>query len=150
MSIESNIAELTAAVRELTAAILAGQGKEACAGKCSSSAKPEAEKPKAEAKKETAKLADPAPTAKPEAASTQPTATEPASAPEQKAENSAAPLDYEKDVKPLFLKLVSTKGRDVAIKLINDFKPGAAKLNDAIGPEQYAEAVAKINELLGG
>lgn len=146
MSIESNIAELTAAVRELTAAILAGQGKEACAGKCSSSAKPEAEKPKAEAKKETEK---PAQTAKQEPASTQPTATEQASAPEQKVENSGAPLDYEKDVKPLFLKLVSTKGRDVAIKLINDFKPGAAKLNDAIGPEQYAEAVAKINELLG-
>lgn len=144
MSIESNIAELTAAVKELTAALgnLRPDAVQdgACAGKCDSSAKP---------KKETAKT-EPAQNAKQEPAATQATATGTASAPEQKGENSAAPLDYEKDVKPLFLKLVSTKGREVAVKLITDFKPGAAKLNDAIGPEQYADAVAKINKLLGG
>lgn len=139
MSIESNIVELTAAVKELTTALLAGQGKENCAGKCSSSAKSKTETTKAE----------PAQTAKQEPAATQAIATGTASAPEQKGENSAAQLDYEKDVKPLFLKLVSTKGREVAVKLITDFKPGAAKLNDAIGPEQYADAVAKINKLLG-
>lgn len=144
MSIESNIAELTAAVKELTAAILAGQGKDSCAGKCQTAA---SEKPKAEAKKETAKT-EPAQIAKQEPASTPPTAEAPATAPDAKAENSAVQLDYEKDVKPLFLKLVTVKGRDVAIGLIKSYKADAAKLNDAIGPEQYAEAAAKINELL--
>ena len=58
------------------------------------------------------------------------------------------PLDYDKDVKPAFLKLVQTKGRQAGRKIIDAFNPTKDKLSEALKPEQYADALALINKEL--
>lgn len=133
MSIENQLADLTAAVRELTAAIKA---------QATAPAKEVAEKPEGKSgasKKDapaTAPVAQPTP-----AADAEPVAASPSDAPDQ--------LDYETDVKPLFLKLIAAKGREAGVAFIKSFNDDAAKLSDALTPDQYPEAVAKLKELLG-
>lgn len=83
--------------------------------------------------------------AKPASASSQPSAAAPASAPAEKADSFEKPLDYEKDLKPRFLKMVEVCGRTAAVELMHSYKAGATKLVDAVTPAQYAEVLAKIN-----
>ncbi len=144
MSLEQSLQNIADALNNLAAAV---QGKGQTAIDFTKGQHPEATagKPQKPAKAETPK-AD----AKLGAADTPPTAEAPASAPAEKVESSAKPLDYEKDVQPKFLELVKVKGRDAAIGLIHSYDPAAAKLSAAIKPEQYAEVLAKINELLKG
>ena len=118
------------------------------------------EKPKAEAKKSEKPAATQAAAA--QAASTgsataspsegnaqaaasaaQPAATEPSTTPEPTA--AASGLDYDKDVKPAFLKLVQTKGRAAGRKIIDAFAPTKEKLSEAVTTqEQYKQALAMI------
>lgn len=54
-------------------------------------------------------------------------------------------LDYDKDVKPAFLKLVQTKGRAAGRKIIDAFAPTKEKLSEAITTqEQYRQALDLI------
>lgn len=54
-------------------------------------------------------------------------------------------LDYDKDVKPAFLKLVQTKGRAAGRKIIDAFAPTKEKLSEAITTqEQYKQALDLI------
>lgn len=133
MSIENQLADLTAAVRELTAAIKAQATAPAKEVEAKPAGKPAAKTPPAEDKQPAAQ---PTP-----AADAEPVAESPSDAPDQ--------LDYEADVKPLFLKLIAAKGREAGVAFIKSFKEDAAKLPDALTPEQYPEAVAKLKELLG-
>ena len=85
------------------------------------------------------------PDPKPEkaAAASAPPADTPAT-PEPTAATSGA-LDYDKDVKPAFLKLVQTKGRAAGRKIIDAFAPTKDKLSEAITtPEQFAQALNLI------
>lgn len=146
MSIENQLADLTAAIKELTAAIV---------GKAAPTEKVE---PPVVQKKEAAEK----PAGKSSATKTTPTdSAQSAAAPPAEEKCTAAPdaakspseetglLDYETDVKPLFLKLLAAKGRDAGVAFIKSYKEDAGKLNDALTPEQYPEAVAKLKELLG-
>lgn len=83
--------------------------------------------------------------APPESAASQTTAAEPAAQPEKGA-SSEKPLDYEKDIKPKFLKLVAEKGRDVALTLVPKFSTGGKSIADC-APERYPELLAAILEL---
>ena len=57
----------------------------------------------------------------------------------------ASGLDYDKDVKPAFLKLVQTKGRAAGRKIIDAFAPTKEKLSEAIiTQEQYKQALDLI------
>jgi hypothetical protein len=77
------------------------------------------------------------------AASAAPPADTPAT-PEPTAAASGA-LDYDKDVKPAFLKLVQAKGRAAGRKIIDAFAPTKEKLSEAITTqEQYKQALALI------
>lgn len=67
-------------------------------------------------------------------------ASEPAPAPA-----AAGALDYEKDVKPLVLKVSSTKGRDACTALLGKFSLASAK---AAVPAQYADIIAACQEAL--
>jgi len=130
MSIEQQLENLTAAVRELTAALAARGAPEV---------------PKETSLKVMGKL---------KTAPTAPVVTQttveppPAVAQPEKAPYSAPVLDYEKDVKPRFLKLVALKGRDVAIGVIKSFKPTAGRLDEAITPEQYPAAIDAIEKAM--
>ncbi len=56
-------------------------------------------------------------------------------------------LDYEKDVKPAFLKLVQSKGRASGRKIIDAFAPTKEKLSEAITTqEQFKQALALIQK----
>lgn len=86
------------------------------------------------------------PDPKPEtaAASAAPPADTPAT-PAPTAAASGGDLDYDKDVKPAFLKLVQTKGRAAGRKIIDAFAPTKEKLSEAVTtPEQYAQALKLI------
>ncbi len=142
MSLEQSLQNIADALNNLALAVNAagqttfdftkGQHSEATAGK---SSKPAADKPKQD-------------TAKPEAAATQPTAEAQKSAPAEKAESSAKPLVYDPDVRDPFLKYVSLYGKDAARALIAEYKAGAATLKEAITPDQYAEVLARLNQLI--
>jgi hypothetical protein len=96
---------------------------------------------KQEAKKPDPKPVTPASQA--EAAKSAPPADTPAT-PEPTAAASGD-LDYEKDVKPAFLKLVQTKGRAAGRKIIDAFAPTKEKLSEAITTqEQFAQALKLI------
>ena len=87
---------------------------------------------------------------KPAVASAAPPADTPATPAPTGADSGAdKALDYDADIKPLFLKLVQTKGRDAGRKVIDAFAPTKAKLSEAIKPEQYADALAMIKRELG-
>lgn len=143
MSIENQLADLTAAIKELTAAIV---GKAAPAEKV--------ERPVVQKKEAAEKPAGKSSAAKTQPAEEKPSAAQatPAADAEPAAESPSEEtglLDYETDVKPLFLKLLAAKGRDAGVAFIKSYKEDAGKLNDALTPEQYPEAVAKLKELLG-
>lgn len=131
MSIEQNLADLTAAVNNLTAVISSKIG----AGVVSQTvSKTETNG----AKKETA-----SPKAEKAAAESAPPADTPATQDTTGAASGA--LDYDKDVKPAFLKLVQTKGRAVGRKIIDAFAPTKDKLSEAISTqEQFAQALELI------
>jgi len=101
---------------------------------------------KAEAKPaaNAAEKATPDPKPEPAAASAaQPAATESSTTTEPTA--AASGLDYDKDVKPAFLKLVQTKGRAAGRKIIDAFAPTKEKLSEAITTqEQYKQALDLI------
>lgn len=133
MTIESSLAELTSAVKELNATIkAAGLG---------AAPKEASEKP---AGKQSSAKTQPAADSKPTAAEKEPDAA----AASPKAEPSAKPLDYDTDVAPLFMKYFGKFQRAKAQEFIDQFKPGAKKLKDAVSPEQYADVVAKLNKAL--
>ena len=74
-------------------------------------------------------------------------AAQPAATPATPAPTAAASgaLDYDKDVKPAFLKLVQTKGRAAGRKIIDAFAPTKEKLSEAITTqEQYQQALDLI------
>lgn len=83
--------------------------------------------------------------AKPAAASAaQPAATASSTTTEPTAAASGA-LDYDKDVKPAFLKLVQAKGRAAGRKIIDAFAPTKEKLSEAVTTqEQYKQALDLI------
>ncbi len=59
-------------------------------------------------------------------------------------------LDYDKDVKPAFLKLVQSKGRQAGRKIIDAFAPTKEKLSEAITTqEQFKQALALIAKEMG-
>ena len=62
------------------------------------------------------------------------------------AAEAAAALDYEKDVRPLLVKVSTGKGRDALVALLKDF--GATK-GDQLKADQLEAVVAAANELLG-
>lgn len=135
MSIEQNLADLTAAVNNLTAVISSKIG----AGVASQAA--------AVPEKTTRAAKDTAPDPKPdpaEAAKSAPPADTAPATPEPTAAASGA-LDYDKDVKPAFLKLVQSKGRAAGRKIIDAFAPTKDKLSEAITTqEQFKQALALI------
>ena len=139
MSIEQNLADLTAAVNNLTAVISSKIG----AGVASQAA--------AVPEKATRAAKDATPDPKPEKAAdakSAPPADTPAT-PEPTAAASGA-LDYDKDVKPAFLKLVQSKGRAAGRKIIDAFAPTKDKLSEAIATqEQFKQALALIQKELG-
>lgn len=128
MSIETLLADNTAAIRELIATIKA-------------QAYAEASQP---ATKAAPAKAEPKP--KPE---TKPT---PAPAVEDTPEAAATPADPETlvsldEVKAAVLKLAATKGRDAAVGVLQSF--GAAKAPE-LKPEQYAPALDALNKAMAG
>lgn len=131
MSIEQNLADLTAAVNNLTAVISSKIG----AGVVSQTvSKTETNG----AKKETA-----SPESEKAAAESAPPADTPATQATTAAASGA--LDYDKDVKPAFLKLVQTKGRAAGRKIIDAFAPTKEKLSEAITTqEQFSQALELI------
>lgn len=142
MSIENQLADLTAAVRDLTAALKAQAAP-------AEKAEPAQETPEGnESRRGRGRPAKTTPAEeKPSAAQATPAAdAEPAA--ESPSEDTGL-LDYETDVKPLFLKLLAAKGRDAGVAFIKVYNPAAAKLTEALTPEQYPEAVAKLKGLLG-
>jgi hypothetical protein len=106
-----------------------------------------AEKPATEPAKQEVKKPDPKPET-PEAAKSAPPADTPAT-PEPTAAASGT-LDYDKDVKPAFLKLVQSKGRASGRKIIDAFAPTKEKLSEAITTqEQYGQALKLIAKEMG-
>lgn len=92
----------------------------------------------------------PAPKAKPQPETPAPAAASPApAAPAASPASStepAASLDYEKDVKPLVVKLGATKGREAVLAVFE--KLGVAK-GPELKPEQLAAAAEAFNAALG-
>ncbi len=90
------------------------------------------------------------PDPKPETAAA--SAAQPADTPDTPEPTAAASgaLDYDKDVKPAFLKLVQTKGRAAGRKIIDAFAPTKEKLSEAITTqEQFAGALKLIAKEMG-
>lgn len=107
-----------------------------------------AQTPKPEVKKQEVKKPDPK-SEKAEAAESAPPAATPVT-PEPTAAASGGDLEYERDVKPAFLKLVQTKGRAAGRKIIDAFAPTKDKLSEAIStPEQFAQALKLIAKEMG-
>jgi hypothetical protein len=125
--IEQELARLSAAIEALNATL--AQGHAAVDAR-----EPTPEKPKPAqraAKKET---------------TTPTTTTEEAPASgDQETETSPVEIDYEKDVKPLILKVGGTKGRDAAVALLGEFD---VKAGTALTADQYPAVIARANELL--
>ncbi len=108
--------------------------------------KAEGDKPEGVPEKATNVAKEGTPDPKPEtaaASAAQPAATASSTTAEQTA--AASGLDYDKDVKPAFLKLVQTKGRAAGRKIIDAFAPTKEKLSEAITTqEQYKQALDLI------
>lgn len=129
MSIETLLADNTAAIRELIATIKAQVYAEA--------SQPATTKP-APAK------AEPKPKAEPKSA--------PEPAVEDTPESHATPADPETlvtldEIKAAVLKLAATKGRDAAVAVLQSF--GAAKAPE-LKPEQYGDALTALNDAMVG
>ena len=138
MSLEALLAENTAAVRELTAALRAGAalalGPNTTPEQIDASIKAENASPKPEAPTSAETPAAPAPS--PSTAEVPATAPEPKAAP-QPAPQADAP-DYATTAGAINA-LVKARGRQVAVDVLGQFK--AANLK-AIKPEQYADVIA--------
>lgn len=137
MSIETLLADNTAAIRELIATIKAqayAEASQPAARKADHLAV--AEKPKA--KPEPKATPAPAPTSEPVVEDTPEAAATPAD-PE-----TLVSLD---EVKAAVLKLAATKGRDAAVGVLQSF--GAAKAPE-LTPEQYAPALDALNKAMAG
>lgn len=136
MSIEKTLADLTAAITDLTAAIKsAGVPPKEAAGKD----KP-ARTPSAPA--EQAKPADTPATAP--AADAQ---SSKAAASETKA---SAGLDFNKDIGPKFIQLIRERGEAAGRKLIGEYDGTKTRLSEAVKPAQYPDVLARIEALLAG
>lgn len=57
----------------------------------------------------------------------------------------AASIDYEKEVRPVLVKVSTTKGRDPLIALLAQFK---VTKGDQLKPAQFGDVIAAANELL--
>ncbi len=133
MSIEAQLAELTAAVKDLAAAMRSSAGAPAAPAK-----------PAAPTQTSAA-----ASTAKGNPAPTQPTAPT-AAAQETKAPASGAVLDFNKDVGPKFIQLIRERGEAAGRSLINEYDSTKTRLSEAVKPERYPEVLARIEQLLAG
>lgn len=71
-----------------------------------------------------------------------PAAKQPAEPPKP---TSTGALDYEKDVKPLVLRLAKEKGRDTVLGVLGEFKIAQANL---LKPEQYGDFITACNKAL--
>lgn len=58
---------------------------------------------------------------------------------------SSAALDYEKDVKPLALRVAKEKGREALVKILEGFKVTQANL---LKPEQFGDFTKQCNTAL--
>lgn len=131
MSIETLLADNTAAIRELIATIKAQAYAEA--------SQPATTKP-APAKAEPKPKVEPKPAPAPEPAV------------EDTPEAHATPADPETlvtldEIKAAVLKLAATKGRDAAVGVLQSF--GAAKAPE-LKPEQYGDALTALNDAMVG
>jgi hypothetical protein len=127
---------------ELARLVAATTGVSPCQGHAAETAKTEAKPAASEAKKETP---SPKPEAPAAASAAQPAATPATQAPTAADSGATKQLDYDKDVKPAFLKLVQTKGRAAGRKIIDAFAPTKEKLSEAITTqEQFAQALKLI------
>lgn len=133
MSLELAIKENTTAVTALFALLSANTGKKMSAAEYLASlgvpatapteeVKPESPKPVATQTAETK-------TAKPEAAAASP----------------SEPIDYNKQVKPLLLKVSANKGRDALVALLAKF--GATK-GDQLPADKLGDVLAEVETLL--
>jgi hypothetical protein len=130
MSIEQQLQDLTTAVKNLTLVI-------------AEVSKPGSTKPAVEPAKAEVKKPDPKPEKAAAAASAAPPADTPAT--QEPTAVASRELDYDRDVKPAFLKLVQSKGRASGRKIIDAFAPTKEKLSEAITTqEQYKQALALI------
>jgi hypothetical protein len=80
-----------------------------------------------------------------EAKKTTPTVAMPA--PEPDAPSDTAPLDYEKDVKPVLLQVNRAKGRDALAGLLKQF---GAPTGDKLPADKFAEVLAAAEAVLAG
>lgn len=148
MGIEHSIDKLADAILALAAAISTKQEAPATPGKPAPT--PPVTTKAARTETATGSPSEGKPAAKAEPASTHDTAgVSGASSP--KADSSEKKdFDYETEVKPLFLRVVKEKGRDVAVGLIAEYDvtPGK-KLNEVVTPAEYGEVIEKIKKLLG-
>lgn len=72
-------------------------------------------------------------------------AAAPKPAADKPATSSSAALDYEKDVKPLALRVAKDKGREALVEILKGFKVAQANL---LKPEQFGEFVKSCNTAL--
>jgi hypothetical protein len=139
LTTEEQLARVTAAVSGAAVNLAHAQPPEELTGK----SKP------AKAKKEDPKPETPKAEEKPAAASDAPPAATPDTTAQTAASDTPAEvIDYDSVIKPLFLKLVQTKGRNAARAIIDAYDKSKEKLSEAIKPAQYAEVKAKIEEAL--
>jgi hypothetical protein len=142
MSLEATIAENTAALRELIAAIKAGVPT--TAAQVAAVVEQATDKPTTPAKAEAPEAAKPTTKAK----NTQAAATAPAPQPSTATDagastDAAAPAPTYQDAAAAVTNLAKTKGRDAAVAVLTKF--GAAKLPD-VKPEQFADVIAACAE----
>jgi hypothetical protein len=71
--------------------------------------------------------------------------TAPADTKVEAAKPEAAVIDYEKEVRPVLVKVSTTKGRDPLIALLAQFN---VTKGDQLKPVQFGDVIAAANELL--
>lgn len=142
--LEQAIAELTAAMKALTAMLAGTQVITAeIVPRAAQAAPGNPTPPSGFAPSQTAA----APTAPAAPAPIQPTAGASA-APAQSAQSSAAQPDFKTEVVPAFQKLLEVKGEPAGYEIIHAFKPGEVRLSKALQPSDYRRALDMINAAL--
>jgi hypothetical protein len=153
MSLEENVMHLIAAIDRLALAInttkqpVQGEvvpGKSVVSGTIQGTQIASVEKAPAE---ETSTSASPSNVGKSSSGTTNASVAD-AAAPSASGESIGA-IDYDRDIFPRVKAAVAAKGRDAVVKLIEQYKPGAKKLSEAIGPAQYAEVIVKLDAMIG-
>lgn len=134
--IEEQLARLSAAIEALNITIAQGHAAVDARGRSTGEVQ-EDPKPKASAPR-VAKKEITTPTSTTEEASVS-TETE------TTAEISSGDIDYERDVKPLILKVGGSKGRDAALALLAEFE---VKGGTELEPDVYPAFIARAKELL--